>query len=167
MVLLFAIALLMPDDETATDDATDPAVTSAEDFYGNGNSSADDASTPSGSNADGKAIHLNAAQFKRLVADYASSNKNTYIGNGPCVVDFYAEWCGPCKQLSPLLEKMAQKYAGRVTIYKVDIDEAAEVVSNAYGIESIPTLFFCSNGQIESITGVPGEDELDEKISSL
>lgn len=166
LVLLFAIGLFLADDETETTADTDPSVTSAEDFYGDNGNAADASASSGSSNADGKVIHLSAAQFKRLVADYGSGNKNTYIGNGPCVVDFFAEWCGPCKQLSPLLDKMAKKYAGRVTFYKVDIDEAAEV-SNAYGIESIPTLFFCSDGQIESVTGAPGEEELDGKISGL
>lgn len=162
LVLLFLIGIFLSDEETVTD----PEVTSADEFYG-GEGSSDNVPVPStGSQAGGKVVDLNAAQFKRLVADYTSNNKNAYIGNGPCVVDFFAEWCGPCKQLSPILSKMAKKYAGRITFYKVDIDQAGEV-SDAYGIESIPTLFFCSDGQIESITGVPDEDELDKKIVGM
>lgn len=100
LVALFAAGLFLADDETASTADTDPTVTSAEDFYGNDDSSdetssADPSAQSGGGNADGKVIHLNAARFKRLVADYTSNNKSVYIGDGPCVVDFFAEWCCP------------------------------------------------------------------------
>lgn len=161
-VLLFVIGVFLPDEEIVTD----PEVTSADEFYEEESSSDNVPVTNTGSQADGKVIELNAAQFKRLVADYTSNDKNAYIGNGPCVVDFFAEWCGPCKQLSPILDKMAKKYAGRITFYKVDVDQVGEV-SNAYGIKSIPTLFFCSDGQMERITGMPYEEDLDKKLADM
>lgn len=157
-IVLFVVFYLLGDDtpNDNTNQNKENIEASADDFYG----TADNASA-----ANGEVRLLSSEDFKQLVADF-SNNKDAYIGNGPCVVDFFAEWCGPCKQLSPIIEQMAQKYAGKVTFYKVDIDQAPEV-SNTYGIQSIPTLFFCADGEINSITGAPDESQLDEMIRQL
>lgn len=157
-VLLLIILLLIPSDDNATEQGGN-AIEPAENYYSDSNSHS---TAPEHS---GEVTHLSSAEFIRLVADY-KNDKDTYIGDGPCVVDFFAEWCGPCKQLSPVIEQMAKKYAGKVKFYKVDIDQATEV-SNAYGIQSIPTLFFCSGGDIHSITGAPYESELEDMIKQL
>lgn len=157
-IVLFVVLYLLGDDtpNDNTNQNKENIEASADDFYG----TADNAST-----ANAEVRLLSSEDFKQLVADF-SNNKDAYIGNKPCVVDFFAEWCGPCKQLSPIIEQMAQKYAGKVTFYKIDIDQAPEV-SNAYGIQSIPTLFFCADGEINSITGAPDESQLDEMIRQL
>jgi thioredoxin len=109
---------------------------------------------------------LTADEFKTLVADY-QNDKDKYIGTKPCVIDFYADWCGPCKQMSPVIEALAKEYAGKVLFYKVNIDNAAEL-ADAYGIESIPTFFFCStNGKIDTQLGSQPKENLDEIIRSL
>ena len=64
------------------------------------------------------------------------------------LVDFYAEWCGPCKMMAPLVERMAEKYAGQIKIGKLNVDEQGEL-ARKYGVMSIPTLIFFKEGQIE------------------
>lgn len=156
------------------DDSED--IQSASDFYGTSTEGTVEETTADGENPDtepgeqavrvnAKVIYIGASEFSRLVADF-NGDKDNYIGSTPCVVDFYADWCGPCKQLSPIMDKMAKKYAGRVKIYKVDVDNDGGI-SSAYNIESIPTLFFCSNGNIEVVTGAPSEEQLESMISEL
>lgn len=161
-VLVLLVTLLMPDSEETDSNNTDPSVTSAEDFYASDN---ENNIKENNDNATGSVQYLNTAQFSQLVSNI-KDDKNRYIGSGPCVVDFYADWCGPCKELSPIIDKMAKKYAGKVAFYKVDVDQTAEI-TNAYGIQSIPTLFFCSDGKIESIAGAPDESQLEEMIRNL
>lgn len=105
-------------------------------------------------------------EFRSLVADY-QTDPWEFIGERPCVVDIYATWCGPCKKLTPVLDKIAAQYAGRIDFYKVDIDKAEEL-SAFYEIEAIPTLLFCSaDGKIERVVGAPSEEALLDKIQTL
>lgn len=159
IVVLFIIVLFMPADDSQDETTTDVEQTDAADFYGTDDESA------TNDNATGKVIEMDSQMFMSRVANY-NGNKDSYIGSMPCVVDFNATWCGPCQQLAPVLEQLAQKYQGRVAFYSVDIDNNSDV-SNAYGIESIPTLFFCSNGEIQTYTGVPSEDELESMIANM
>lgn len=163
-------------------DDSEEDIQSASDFYGTSTEgtaiegTVNDGTATDGENPDtepgeqavrvhAKVVHIGASEFSRLVADF-NGDKDNYIGSTPCVVDFYADWCGPCKQLSPIMDKMAKKYAGRVKIYKVDVDNDGGI-SSAYNIESIPTLFFCSDGNIEVVTGAPSEEQLESMISEL
>lgn len=113
----------------------------------------------------GSVRSISQAEFKSLVANYSTA-KNKYIGSGPAVVDIYATWCGPCKQLSPIMDRMAKKYKGRVQFYKMDLEKASGV-QNAYRIQSIPTLLFCNGGKIKIINGAPGENDLDQLIAEM
>ena len=81
------------------------------------------------------------------MANYETSpNKWTYLGQRPCLIDFYTTWCGPCKRLAPVLEELALEYAGKIDIYKVDTEKEPELAA-AFGINTIPTLLFCPMGE--------------------
>ena len=84
----------------------------------------------------------------------------------PVVVDFWAEWCGPCRMVAPVVEELAKEYENKVKIGKVDVDESPATASR-YGIMSIPTLMFFKGGQIMSqLVGVVNKSELKKKIES-
>ncbi len=89
-----------------------------------------------------KTIALTKEDFITKIANYeASPNEWKYLGDKPAIVDFYASWCGPCKMIAPILEELADEYAGKIYIYKVDT-EAEEELAAAFGIRSIPSLLF-------------------------
>lgn len=90
----------------------------------------------------GKVIHINQSEFIEKVYDYKKNpDKWVYEGSKPAIVDFYADWCGPCRRLSPVLEKLAEKYKDKIVIYKVNTDKERELAA-AFGITSLPTLVF-------------------------
>lgn len=86
-------------------------------------------------------IHLTAEGFKEKIFDYSADDQWKYKGNLPAVVDFYADWCGPCKAIAPVLEELSTEYEDQVIIYKIDTDKEEEL-STLFGIQSIPTLLF-------------------------
>lgn len=92
-------------------------------------------------------IQLDAEGFKEKIFDYSKDEEWKYKGSLPAIVDFYADWCGPCKAVAPVLEELAIEYSDKLVIYKVDTDKEAEL-SGLFGIQSIPTLLFVPvNGQ--------------------
>lgn len=92
-------------------------------------------------------IHLTKAEFLTKVANYETNPTEwKYLGDKPCIIDFYANWCGPCKMIAPILEDLAKEYAGQIYIYKVNTEEEQELAA-AFGIRSIPTLLFCPMGE--------------------
>jgi thioredoxin 1 len=85
--------------------------------------------------------HLDTEGFKKRVFDWEKNKEWKYEGNLPAIVDFYAEWCGPCKMLGPTLEDIARKYEGKIEVFKVDTDKEPEL-SAIFNISSVPTLLF-------------------------
>jgi thioredoxin 1 len=86
-------------------------------------------------------IQLTADGFKEKVFDYSKEEDWQYKGSLPAIIDFYADWCGPCKAVAPVLEELAKEYDGRLLVYKIDTDKEEEL-SILFGIQSIPTLLF-------------------------
>jgi thioredoxin 1 len=92
-------------------------------------------------------IKLTTEEFKEKVFDYTNAEEWKYNGTLPAIIDFYADWCGPCKMVTPVLEELSKEYEGKLLIYKVDT-ETEEEVAAVFGIRSIPTfLFIPVNGQ--------------------
>lgn len=92
-------------------------------------------------------VHLDKQEFLKKVFNYeANPNEWKYEGELPCVVDFYATWCGPCKALAPVMEELAKEYDGKIRVYKIDVDQEEELAA-VFGIRSIPTLLFCPMGE--------------------
>lgn len=112
------------------------------------------------------ARQITTQEFNRLVAD-TSAEEWAFKGQRPVVVDFFATWCGPCKKLSPILEKVAARYEGKVDVYKVDVDKEG-ALAGTFGITSIPTLLTVgADGQPQIRVGFIGEKELEELFESL
>ena len=86
-------------------------------------------------------IKLTAERFKKEIFDYTTETEWKYKGDVPAVIDFYADWCGPCKMIAPVLEELSDEYAGKVNIYKVDT-EVEEELSAIFRIRSIPSILF-------------------------
>ena len=84
---------------------------------------------------------MTTQEFKDKIFNYEADKDWKYKGQLPAIIDFYADWCGPCKMVAPILEELSTEYQGRVNIYKVNTDVEQEL-SNVFGIQSIPTLFF-------------------------
>lgn len=86
-------------------------------------------------------IKLTAQDFKDKIFDYEKEQEWKYKGSVPALIDFYADWCGPCKMVAPVLEELSKEYEGQLVIYKVDTEKEQEL-STVFGIQSIPTFLF-------------------------
>lgn len=112
--------------------------------------------------------HINKATFLEKVANFEQNPTEwKFLGERPAIIDFYAEWCNPCKQLAPVLESLADEYKGKVDIYKVNVDEETELAS-VFGIRSIPTLLFAPmDGQPQITQGVAPRNTLVDAIEEI
>lgn len=113
-------------------------------------------------------IELDKQQFLDKVWNY-ETNPDTWVYNGslPCVIDFNAKWCGPCRKMEPILKDMARKYDGKIIIYKVDVDKEKELAS-LFGISSIPAFLFCpTNGEPRGTMGAYPADEFEKIIRTV
>ncbi|MDR1951734.1 MAG: thioredoxin [Bacteroidales bacterium] len=90
-----------------------------------------------------RATVISENEFKKLVMNFeANPEKWIYKGELPSIVDFYADWCAPCRRIAPILDELAREYAGKVNIYKVNVDHSRNLAA-FFGIQSIPTMLFC------------------------
>lgn len=95
----------------------------------------------------GEVIHLTKEQFMAKVMNYKQNpDKWVYLGDKPCLIDFYATWCGPCKRLGPVLDELAAEYGDQIYIYKVDVDQERQLAA-LFQVSSVPTLVFCPMGE--------------------
>ena len=86
-------------------------------------------------------VFIFSCQAQSSTESHAGKNKQEQKIK-PCIIDFYATWCGPCRKLAPILEEIAGEYAGKIDVYKIDVDKEPELAA-AFGVQSIPTLLFC------------------------
>ena len=115
-----------------------------------------------------KTIALTKADFLKKVADYEKNPEEwKYLGDKPALIDFYASWCGPCRKLAPIPEELATEYAGKIDIYKVDVDKEPQLAT-IFGVQSIPTLLFCPmTAQPQIATGFMDKEALQQAISQV
>ncbi len=111
--------------------------------------------------------HLTKATFQEKVFNFEQNTEWKYEGSLPCLIDFYADWCGPCKMVAPILEELSKEYEGKINIYKVDT-EAEQELSSVFGIRSIPSMLFCpSDGQPQMAMGALPKDNLKQAIDEI
>ncbi len=112
-------------------------------------------------------ITLSKAEFLKRVADVESSSTWKYLGDKPAIVDFYADWCGPCKMIAPILESLAKEYDGEIYIYKVNTDKERDLAA-IMGIRSLPSLLFIPmKGQPQMTMGAAPKAEIQKKIDEF
>ena len=111
--------------------------------------------------------HLNLEEFKNEVFNFTESKEWNFKGDKPMIIDFYADWCGPCQALGPILEDLSKKYEGKVEIRKVNTEHEQEL-SAAFGIRSIPSMLFVpTSGQPQMAAGLMPKPAIEEAIASI
>ncbi len=110
---------------------------------------------------------LTKAAFLEKVFNYEQNKEWKYEGELPCLIDFYADWCGPCKMVHPILEELSREYDGKIKIYQIDT-EAEQELAAAFGIRSIPSLLFCpTDGQPQMAQGALPKATLKKAIDEI
>jgi thioredoxin 1 len=111
--------------------------------------------------------HLTKETFKQKVYDFETNKEWKFIGKNPCIIDFYADWCGPCKMVAPVLEELSEDYKGKIDIYKVDTEDQQEL-ARAFGIKSIPSILFVpAEGQPQMVMGAMPKDSFVKAIDEV
>lgn len=110
---------------------------------------------------------LTSNEFKEKVFDYDKSDTWTFKGSRPAIIDFYADWCGPCKRLAPILEEISKQYEGKLDVYKINIDTEQDV-ANTFGIMSVPSLLFAPmTGEPQMAQGALPKEILEQAIQDV
>lgn len=111
--------------------------------------------------------HLTKQTFLEKVFDFENNKEWKFQGELPALIDFYADWCGPCKMVAPVLEELSEEYAGKINIYKIDTEVEQELAA-AFGIRSIPSLLFIpKDEQPQMAQGALPKDALKEAIENV
>jgi thioredoxin len=114
-----------------------------------------------------KLEHLTVDTFKEKVFNFESNKDWKFEGNTPAIIDFYADWCGPCKIVAPILEELQEEYGDKLVIYKVNTEEEREL-SSIFGIQSIPSLLFIpKEGQPQMAMGALPKETFKQAISEV
>jgi len=112
-------------------------------------------------------VQLTNDGFKKVIFNYDVNKEWKFEGNKPAIIDFYADWCPPCRQLSPLVEEIAKEYAGRIDVYKVDTD-SEKVLAQSLGITNLPTLLFIpAKGKPQVTMGAMPKENLVKAINEI
>lgn len=110
---------------------------------------------------------LTKQTFLKKVFNYEENKEWKFEGDLPCLIDFYADWCGPCKTVAPILEELSKEYKGKINIYKVDT-EAEQELAGAFGIRSIPSMLFCpADGQPQMSQGALPKESMKQTIEDV
>ena len=111
--------------------------------------------------------HLTKETFLQKVFDYEQNQEWKFTGDRPAIVDFYADWCGPCRMVAPILEELSKEYQGKVDIYKVDT-EAEQELAAVFGIRSIPSILFIPRqGKPQMAMGALPKDAFIQAINDV
>ena len=111
--------------------------------------------------------NLTKATFLEKVFNFEESQEWKFKGERPALIDFYADWCGPCKMLAPILEQLSEEYGDKIDIYKIDTETEQEL-SAAFGIRSIPSMLFCPIGEEPQMAnGALPKPQLEELIKNV
>ncbi len=111
--------------------------------------------------------HLTVESFKKKVFNFSDSKEWKFEGELPCIIDFYADWCGPCKMVAPILEDLSSEFEGRMNVYKVNTEEEQEL-AQAFGIQSIPSILFIpQNGEPQMSAGALPKDGFLDAMKSI
>jgi thioredoxin 1 len=111
--------------------------------------------------------HLTKETFLEKVFNYEKNKEWKFEGDLPCLIDFYAGWCQPCKMVAPVLEDLSREYDGKINIYKVDTEDQQEL-SATFGIRSIPSLLFCpKDAQPQMAQGALPKETLKQVINDV
>lgn len=111
--------------------------------------------------------HLTMETFKEKVFDFEANKEWKYEGSVPCMIDFYADWCGPCKMVAPVLEELQKEYGDSIVIYKVNTEEQQQL-AGMFGIQSIPSLLFVpAEGQPQMAMGALPKPTFEKAIADV
>ena len=117
--------------------------------------------------AEGPVTMLTNDSFKKLIFNYDVNKEWKYAGNKPAIIDFYADWCAPCRQLSPIVEQIAKEYEGKIVVYKVDTEKEINLSQNL-GITGLPTLLFIPvEGKPQVTMGALPKESLVQAIEEI
>ncbi len=110
---------------------------------------------------------LTTFNFSTEIFDYENQKEWKYLGSKPCIIDFYASWCAPCRMLNPILDEVEKEYGDKINIFKVNTESESEL-SLVFGIKSIPTLLFIPmNGEPRMAQGVISKENFDKIIKEV
>lgn len=111
--------------------------------------------------------HLTKTSFLEKVFNFEENKEWKFEGKIPALIDFYADWCAPCKMIAPILEELSKEYAGKINVYKIDTESEQEL-AGVFGIRSIPSLLFCPVGdQPQMAAGALPKDSLIQAINEI
>ncbi|WP_420186756.1 thioredoxin family protein [Bacteroides pyogenes] len=120
-----------------------------------------------GNVSNGEVIRMDKAMFLKEVFNYEKSKDWKYQGNKPAIIDLYADWCGPCRQVAPIMKELAKEYAGKIVIYKVNVDKERELAS-LFNATSIPLFVFIPmKGEPQLMRGAASKDAYKKAIDSF
>lgn len=110
---------------------------------------------------------ITTEEFIEKVHDFKNEEEWNFKGDKPAIIDFYADWCGPCKMVSPILDEISEEFSGRVYVYKVDTDKENELAM-AFGIQSIPSIMFIPlDGKPKMSVGASSKDKILEVMKDI